>query len=134
MPSPFVTELALRAAANTGSRDLTSAGGGHADAMKDTALKRAQDQITANSDVSTASGQMSAQNDAIGIAIAVAALAYVEVSKQLDILANRRLAFDTEREVGFATFTLPTNKVAADLSKEEKIIKRVTKEVILEKI
>ena len=124
MPSPsYVTELALRAAVNTNSRDL-SAAGDQAEAIKGTALQRVQGLTTASSHGSPLSPQVSsAQAEAIGLAVAGVGLAYTAISHQLDVLDNQRLAFDKEREAGIASFMVPTNKEERDLSKEEKVIK-----------
>ncbi len=119
MPSSYVTELALRAAANTNSRDLTDAGG-QAETIKSVALQRA----TAGNNGSPMGPQASSlQAEAIGLAVAGIALAYTAISHQLGVLKNQRLAFDKEREAGIATFMIPTNKEERDLSKEEKVLK-----------
>ncbi len=122
MPSPYVTELALRAAVNNTKRELTSEGG-QSESIKDVALKRARDQITGSSDVSSVGSQISLQSIAIEVAVAGISLAYTAISKQLDVLDNQRLGFDKERQAGIATFMVPSNVEESDLSTEEKVIK-----------
>ena len=122
MALPYVTELALRAAVNTTGRSLSGTGD-QTQAIKAVANKRAQEQISGSSDVSTLSGQFSAQAVAIDLAIVGLTLAYSEVRKQLSVLHTRRLDFDKERQEGIATFMEPTNKEERDLSLEERVIK-----------
>jgi hypothetical protein len=115
MPSSSVTELALRAAVNTNSRNLSESGG-QADAIKGTAMQHAQGGLAGVS----VSG---AQAEAIAIAVAGVALAYTAISDQLGRLKNQRLDFDKEREAGIATFMIPNNREQRDLSNEEAVIK-----------
>ncbi len=116
MPSSYITELALRAAVNTSSRDL--AAGGQAEAIKGVALQRVQGLGTSAGGNGSPMGVQvsSAQAEAIGLAVAGVALAYTAISGQLSRLKNQRLDFDKEREAGIATFMIPTNKEETDLS------------------
>ena len=129
MPSTYVTELSLRAAVNTTGRGLSSEGD-QTQAIKTVANKRAKEQISGSSDISSLNGQFSAQGIAIDIAIAGLTLAFDEVRKQLGVLHQRRREFDQEREEGVATFTEPTNKEERDLSLEERVIKGFLKRTV----
>lgn len=121
MPSSQDTELALRAAVNTNSRDISSSSG-QADSIKSSVMDRLQSQATAK----TGTGISGSTSEAVGLAVAGIVVAYIAISaisSQLGVLKNKRLAFDKEREVGIATFMMPHNKEERHLSNEEKVIK-----------
>ena len=60
---------------------------------------------------------------AIVAAVGVIAISYLAVSSQLSAQKKKRLSYDRERMAGIATFTVPTDKVEADLYLEERVIK-----------
>ena len=123
MPTPHITELALRAAVNTTGRVLTGEDNNLTESIKAAAIKRANAQITANSSGAAMEAQQSAQSTAIGLAVAGLGVAFVAVKSQLQVLHSKRLAFDIERQVGIATFLVPTNIEEVSLSLEERVIK-----------
>ncbi len=118
MPPSYLTELALRAAVNTTNRTLTS-DSNQTETLKTAALKCTQEFIKGNSD----NTQMKAEAMAATLAIEGMLLAYKAVSKQIGVLTKQRLSFDQERQSGIATFMIPINKEARNLSAEEKVIK-----------
>lgn len=120
--SSYLTELALRTAVNTTTRDLLSDAGSEAEKIKAVALNRAQELIKGNADDSAMSAQISAQSEAIAIAIEGLAIAYRLLTKQLEVLDDKRLSFDQERQAGIATFTIPTKIEEGKLTKQEKAI------------
>lgn len=121
MPSPYLVELALRSAVNTNNRELTN-NGTQAEAIQTSALRRAQELQSLNSN-STASDYRISETTAIKMAVAGLVIAYTTISKQLDVIKNQRLSFDKERQAGIATFIIPINKEEVNLSREEKVIK-----------
>ena len=123
MTTSPATELALRAAANTGSRNLTTAGG-QGDAIKSCALQRLQGQSMLNSNGMPGSSSISGiETAAVVAAVAVVAVGSMAIKDQMGVLQDKRLAFDKEREAGIATFMLPHNKEARDFSNEEIVVK-----------
>ena len=124
MPQTFATELALRAAVNTNSREIT-ANSGQSVAIKTTATQRVSDQINSNNNGSSGASQMNLETLAIEGAIVGVAIAYDKISEQLKVLDDQRLAFDKERQAGFASFILPTNIEENKLSTEEKSDQRI---------
>lgn len=116
MLSSMMTELALRAAVNTSSRDLTDVTE-KAESISDIAKKRVQGLVTSVS----SSGGLEAE--AIGLAVAGIAVGYVAIATQLGTLKDQRLRFDEERAAGIATFIIPENIEETELSEEEKAIK-----------
>lgn len=121
--SSYLTELALRTAVNTTSRNLLTGIDGQAEKIKDAALNRVNELVKGSSDDSTMSSQISAQTAAIGLAVEGIALAYRLVSRQLEVLDDKRLSFDQERQAGISTFTIPEKIEEGKLAREEKVIK-----------
>jgi len=122
MPASNLTELALRAAVNTTPKKLVL-GQLPTNQIKDTALNRVKELVTANSTVSVMGKQIELQSLAIGVAVQGLEVAYSATMHQLEVLKNRRLAFDKERQAGIATFIVQTDVEERDLSQEEQIIK-----------
>jgi hypothetical protein len=121
MPSPFLTELALRTAANKTNRTLM--GEGHTEEFKTLALQRSEELIRGSADKADITSQIKAQSEAISLAIKGLQLAYTAITGQLKVLQEQRLSFDQQRQAGISIFTIPTNKEESALSTEEKVIK-----------
>lgn len=117
MTSSTMTELALRAAVNSSSRDLSHSST-QADAIKQSATQLVQSQSSMTSGVSTSS----LQTAAIATAVAGITLAYGAISSHLATLKDKRLSFDKMRATGVADFFIPSNKEESELSTEEKVI------------
>lgn len=115
--------MALRTAINASPRAITAGSTNPCDTIKDSAIKRANELVSASSTASSVATQISAQEEAIGLAVAGITLAYQSISNQLTVMKDQRLTFDKERQTGVATFLLPTDKEETQLSKEEKFIK-----------
>ncbi|GGI86262.1 hypothetical protein [Legionella impletisoli] len=122
MTFTYLTELALRAAVHTTNKELSS-DQNHAEAIKKTALERAQQLVQSHSTSSSMASQFSAQSEAIALAVVGLELAYQAVHKQVELLNNRRLSFDKERQAGIATFLIPSNVEEAAYTHEEAAIK-----------
>jgi hypothetical protein len=121
MPSSYLTELALRAAVSSAKRTLT----GESDQVtkiKEVALKRSQELVQGQSSESSLRTEMDAQSIAINVAIKGLELAYKAIARQIEVLNDKRLSFDKERQAGIATFMIPTDKEESSLTHEERII------------
>ena len=120
MPSPNISELALRTAINTRTSSLNLAND-LTDAIKDSALKRMNELVHANGNGTSASEQTLIQSEAIHVAIKVLKVSYSAIQKQLETLKMNRLSFAKESDV-VATFWIPLSKETRRLSKEERCI------------
>lgn len=115
----YLTELALRAAANITSKELADVGG-QVQAMKDVATERLTSGV--NSAIEEVKGG-SLQTEVIGLAIAGVALGVEALKQQIEIIKDQRLLLNREIEAGIGTFILPDDKEQKDLTLEEKIVK-----------
>jgi hypothetical protein len=115
----YLTELALRAAANTTSKELADVGG-QIQAMKDVATERLTSGV--NSAIEEVKGG-SLQTEIIGLAIAGVALGVEALKQQIDVIRDQRLLLNREIEAGIGTFILPDDKEQKDLTSEEKTVK-----------
>ncbi len=120
--SSLVTELALRAATNTGSRDVNDSGT-QANSIKETALQHAQGMVASGSNGAAVPQFGGLQEEAIALALVGVTVAYSAITAQVAVLKDKRLCFDKEREAGIATFMIPNNKEETDLYNEEKVMK-----------
>jgi hypothetical protein len=115
MPLSSITELALRSAVNTNSRDISSTSAtSQADAIKGVATQMAQSQSSMSSG--------SQATSAITAAVAVLTVAYGAISSHMSTLKDKRLSYDKMRAAGVADFFLPKNKEESELTTEEKVI------------
>ncbi|MCX7117168.1 MAG: hypothetical protein NTW94_04545 [Legionellales bacterium] len=125
MASPSATELALRAAVNMNSRDLSSAGD-HGESISGTAIQRAGGLLSAGKMGSSLTpGLSSLETEAIMGAVAVVGLAYTAVVHVMGVRDDVRATYDRERESGIATFDIPRNREEKKLTKEVKVIKGI---------
>lgn len=121
MPSSLITELSLRAAANTTKRNLNR-DEDPTQAIQTVANDRARAQIAGSSDVYSMTSQMNLQAMAIDLAMVGLKKAYGALKTQMEVLHHQRLNFDRERQVGIATFMVSINKEEKDLSVHEQVI------------
>ena len=120
MPLSSITELALRSAVNTNSRDLSASNASsQADAIKGVATQMAQSQSSMSTNPVSSSSQSSA---AIAAAVAILTVAYGAISAHMSTLKDKRLSYDKMRAAGVADFFLPKNKEESELTAEEKVV------------
>ena len=118
----YAVQLALRAGVNSVSTDLNSSIT-HAEDAKNSAQKRVNELVNGTRNSSHTTTQLAEQAAMVAAAMEVVYLAYTSISAQLVKVKDQRLAYVKERESGTATFIIPANKEARDLSREEKTIK-----------
>ena len=119
MPLSSITELALRSAVNTNSRDLSASNASsQADAIKGVATQMAQSQSSMSTNPVSSSSQSSA---AIAAAVAILTVAYGAISAHMSTLKDKRLSYDKMRAAGVADFFLPKNKEFAKHSPKEQL-------------
>ena len=120
MAGANITEWALRAAVNqfssSGSTEEPSS------AIETLAKNRASSLVIANTSSNDRVSHINLQGDAIELAVKGLLLAGIAISHQTEVMHEQRLEFDKERQAGIATFTVPTNKQYAKLSKEDQVI------------
>lgn len=124
--SNHLIELALRAGVNStiSSAQGGSGQGSQSESIQAKALQRASEMAARGGQGGAAvSAQMSAQAEAISLAVKGLALACEAIMRQREVLNDKRLAHDKELRAGIATFVIPTNVEIAKLKSEERLLK-----------
>ena len=120
----IASQQALRIAVMQSSLTDLSKVSDMASKIQETALEKARIPQTSGSPASPGNAVQpsSLESEAIGVAVAGLKLGYMLLSEGYASAKRDRLGFDKERKAEIATFVVPTDKVAKELSKEQKTI------------